>query len=648
MSSDLRPGYAELRALLETRVGNAAPFAHEILDCLQQAGALSGASPDDLPDTSHGTTVHGLRLTWSDADGTFRFAGLPAAMMWVDTTLDGLWTGIHEMVGEERFGLALRKQGRNSVVSDWQVIQAGGGFPAGFSMLANVASAAGWGRWTIQSYQPETQTVVFRVRGGWERGLVERHDGWGIHFLAGKFAGYGSCLFACNCWADVQAVSDDTLQIVVKPSSLSLEAMLDELLHTDAATRADLAVAVQRLRKEVAERERIAEALLVAKRDAEAATRSKSQFLANMSHELRTPLHGMLGSLELLTDAGLPAKEQEVAQGALDSARSLLSIVGELLDLSRIEAGRLVLEEADFDLRWLVQSAVDLLHPTAVRRGLYLRCEIEPSLATSRRGDAGRIRQVVLNLVSNALKFTPEGGVRVLVGAAQNNQVCFRVQDTGIGIPEDRLSHIFEPFRQIEDGNHRRYGGAGLGLAICTQLATLLNGTMSVESHIGQGSTFTLTIPLEMGSDTSNPQLEADAIPNKFDAKILIVDDSDINRTIARMMLEGLGCQTCEAVDGLSALGSLQNTEVDLVLMDVMMPIMDGIQATRRYRALEKDGNQLPIIAMTANAMVGDREECLAAGMNDYLPKPVRREVLQRTLARWLAPHPERRSPSRA
>jgi len=614
----------------------------DILGELSDAGLLADDPAEGPPGTTHAKVVSGHRLTWNTTDGTFQFGGFPAMLMWVDSTLAGLWAGMREMVGPERFGLALQKQGRNSVAGDWAVIEMGTDFENGFDILVEVAAAAGWGRWQLEALDHDAHRLQVRAHGSWEALLVAGlDDTLGVHFLAGKFAGYGTRLFGTNCWTTVRRApgSDPTAYLFeVGPSPRSLESDLDRLLESDVATRADLAVAVKRLKAEVDERSRIAAELLEAKQQAEAATRSKSRFLANMSHELRTPLHGILGSLEILADSQLDELQGQMAHGALESARSLLSIVGDLLDISKIEAGKLDIQNADFDLQRVVQASIDLLAPTAARRGLVLRAELDPELVPMRSGDAGRIRQVLLNLLSNALKFTPEGSVVLRVSGSGHGPLQIDVVDTGIGIPADRLDTVFESFRQVDDSSTRRFSGSGLGLAISRGLAERMGGSLSVDSEPGRGSIFTLRLPLPVvdGEEDTLSIRAGEVVPDHFDGRVLVVDDADVNRTIARVMLEHLGLTVVEAHNGAEALARLDDGRFDLVLMDVMMPVMDGLQATRRFRTAEADQARLPIVAMTANAMLGDREECLAAGMDDYLPKPVRGDVLRRCLARWM------------
>lgn len=638
----LDPKRAALARVLDARGVSQDGLLDELLDALGDGPASAAAASQTPPGTTHAAEVGGHLLTWNTDDGTFQFAGVPAVLMWVDSTLAGLWAGMCDMVGPERFRLALQNQGRNSVEGDWAVISQGESFEEGFTLLAGVAAAAGWGRWELRGLDEDRQELCIHTRGSWEALLASAlGPDWGVHFLAGKFAGYGTRLFGHNCWSEVERGDGDdptALCFRVHRSSRSLESELDALLASDAATRADLAVAVQRLRREVEERVRIAEELLESKHLAEAATRAKSSFLANMSHELRTPLHGILGSLELLADSELDGMQAELSGTALESARSLLSIVGDVLDLSKVEAGELDLVETELELGRLVQGAADLLMPTAERRGLALHVELDPELLLSRRGDGGRVRQVLLNLVSNALKFTPAGSVTVRALAGADERVRFEVADTGIGISSDRVRAVFEPFRQVDDSMGRQYAGTGLGLAICAALVDRMSGELGVHSVEGEGSTFWFELPLPVRARPAQLPPPQEWLPERLSGTVLVVDDVDINRTIASHMVRSIGCDVRLASSALEALEQMATGRFDLVLMDLMMPGMDGLQAVRHYRATEPADQRLPVVAMTANAMLGDEEECLAAGMSAYLPKPVRLDALRRCLARWLVP----------
>ena len=395
--------------------------------------------------------------------------------------------------------------------------------------------------------------------------------------------------------------------------------------------------------------------LRIARDAAEAANLAKGAFLANMSHEIRTPMNGIIGMSQLALEAPSEDERREHMQIVKQSAESLLDIINDILDFSKIEAGKLTLEQVPFDLRASVQLGLHALRMRAQEKGLALTCRVADDLPQQLVGDPTRLRQVLVNLIGNAIKFTARGEVVLDIAQgpalASGMSVRFTVRDTGIGIAADKLESIFDAFSQADTSTTRKYGGTGLGLTITQRLVTLMGGELRVHSQPGQGTSFDVVLPMGLATAAAEaaPPLAtrtaADAPQPATGLRVLLVEDHPVNQKLAKHLLQRWGHQVTLANNGQEALDAVSAGQTfDLLLMDMQMPVMDGIEATRHIRALEalRGWPNLPIIAMTANAMQGDRDDCLAAGMNDYLSKPMRPDELSGKLAYW-APNPSSR-----
>jgi signal transduction histidine kinase/CheY-like chemotaxis protein len=397
--------------------------------------------------------------------------------------------------------------------------------------------------------------------------------------------------------------------------------------------------------RDIAEQKRFEGELVAARIAAESANRAKSAFLANMSHEIRTPMNGVLGMASLLRHTPLTDQQSGYLDKIESSGRHLISIISNILDLSKIEAGAMELVEEDFRLPDLVRDAIAIFETRIRAKGLRLLVDLS-HVPHALRGDRTRLAQALVNYLGNAVKFTDAGSIRLACALVESTDAdCvlrFEVTDTGIGVTPEQQARLFEPFVQADMSSTRQYGGTGLGLALTRRIAQMMGGNTGVDSTPGRGSTFWLTVRLRRGVDAlaAPPDLPSglasEAVRREFrDARVLLVEDEPMSREVAQAVLEELGLAVTSARNGAEAIRLFEAGDFDLVLMDLQMPVLGGLDATRAIRRLER-GRDVPILALTANAFAEDRARCHDAGMNDFIPKPMDPETMSATLLRWL------------
>lgn len=466
----------------------------------------------------------------------------------------------------------------------------------------------------IRNLLPKSQAV--RLLGLWRELLTSDQDMVSLECPMVSASGKESTI----SWRVTKMTDDESGRIEVVLAGLDIT--------ESVANRTALEVANRRIREALSQ--------------AEHANRSKSIFLANMSHEIRTPMNGILGAAELLLDTGLKDEQRNYLEIIHSSSHVLLDIINDILDLSKIESGNLEIEAIDFDLNRLLTDIYQLFNEPARRKGLALVYFYDSELPAIWRGDPKRIRQIITNLMSNALKFTDQGRIEIRVSGVKSAERSFDVRigvaDSGIGISQEKIEQIFSAFRQADTSTSRKYGGTGLGLTISRHLASAMSGDIVVNSDLGRGSCFCLELPLRVSEAELQPAVipKASMVSN-LHGHVLLAEDNHVNQRIAEKMLQRIGLKCTIVENGEQAVSAVLQHDYDMVLMDVNMPLLDGIAATERIRDLSYPKNQVPILALTANAMMEDKERCLKAGMNGFVSKPIKVAALTEAISTLLS-----------
>jgi len=596
----------------------------------------------EIVNTDVNISINGVNIDWDLKKGTLNFLGISSTLFWNDPSLLNMFKPLVDEIGREMFNLQVSHSSSLGTKEDYQLMitQLGSTFEEGFCNWGKAVSGAGWGTFELKNIDYTKKIAKVIVHNPWELSMqknLKDRERWGCPFIQGKIIGVFQHALGGTCWADELYIYEENTSRVEFEIYLEEGTIEDRIVELRKKIEKNKILELKNIIAEKLQEEKLLIAQLEIERDrAKSQEKAKSEFLANMSHEIRTPLNAISGFLNLLK-AECNSKALEYVKVIDDSSKDLIQIIEDILDFSKIENGKLDIEKIDFNAKSEFEVITYLFEAKCVEKNLSLTLQISDDFPSVLNGDPLRIKQVILNLISNAVKFTPEGKNIVVLIEYNEGALHVSVKDEGIGIAPTKVKCIFDAFAQADNSTTRKYGGTGLGLSISSALIQLLEGELKVESEEGVGSEFYFSIPIRLGKSISVKGI-VDKDTLFTGKKVLLVEDNKSNQLFMDILLDTLEITSDIASDGIEAVSMFKLHQYDMVLMDENMPNMNGIEATKHILEFEKEKKLVhtPIVALTANALKGDRERFLASGMDEYLSKPVDKQKLRDMLKQLL------------